>query len=172
GGERAARRLGAVLGPRIASIATSPVRRCRETAAAILAGAEVGLAPRLDRLLGDPGVFVIDPAQAWENWLRLGNAAVIEHLATSSSVLAGMAEARDATRRLLSMLKAATGEGTGVHLFVTHDAVLAPFVSRALGITHVLWPDFLAAAVVWPDGDALRIAFDGRHRTVVDGVLP
>jgi broad specificity phosphatase PhoE len=171
-GDRAARRLGAVLGPRIASIATSPVRRCRETAAAILAGAEVSLEPRLDRLLGDPGVFVSDPAQAWENWLRLGNAAVIEHLATSSSVLAGMAEARGAAGRLLRMLEAATGEGTGVHLFVTHDAVLAPFVSRALGIAHVLWPDFLAAAVVWSDGDALRIAFDGRHRTVVDCFLP
>jgi hypothetical protein len=63
-------------------------------------------------------------------------------------------------------------EGTGVHVFVIHDAVLAPFVSRALGIAHVLWPDFLAAAVVWPDGDALRIAFDGCHRTLVDCTLP
>jgi broad specificity phosphatase PhoE len=171
-GQRAARRFGDALGARVASITTSPVRRCRETAIAIAAGVAVNnLEPRLDRLLGDPGAFVVDGERAWENWLRLGNAAVIEHVVTSDEPLPGMAAPREAARRLLRLLHERLGEGTGIHIFVTHDIVLAPFVSRALALSHVLWPDFLAAAVLWRDDTDTRLWFDGRERTVALGVV-
>jgi hypothetical protein len=169
-GRRAARRFGEALGARVASVTTSPVRRCFETAIAIAAGAAVNLQPGFDRLLGGPGAFVVDEERAWENWLRLGNAAVIEHVATSDEPLPGMAVPREAAHRLLCLLQKPLGDDTGVHIFVTHDTVLAPFVSRSLAISHVLWPDFLAAAILWREGTDTRLWFDGRSRAVAHAV--
>ncbi len=162
GGRRAAHALGAILGRRISSVTTSPVRRCRETAVAIMTGAGLALEVAVDRLLGAPGAFVADAEVAWENWQRLGNDGVIEHLARSDQLLPGMVAPAAAVGRLIDLVQRQLNEGAGLHVLVTHDAVLAPFVSRLLGPGQVVWPDYLATALLWREGGRLRLWSDGR----------
>lgn len=165
-GALAAHTLGARIGPRLASVVTSPVRRCRETATAIAIGAGAAADARLEPLLGAPGAFVDDAQLAWGNWQRLGNEGVIEHLVRSDDALPGMVVPALAVARLLTLVRTCLDAGTDVHVFVTHDAVLAPLVSRLLGTGHVAWPDFLATALIWRAGAGLRVWFDGRSQTV------
>lgn len=160
-GRIAARELGAKLGGALLSVWTSPVRRCRETAELIVEGGGVTLAVGEDRLLGAPGAFVADGALAWRNWEELGNSGVIEHLVVSEEALPGMHPPSDAAHRLHAHLLAHLDEKPGFHIFATHDAVLAPYVSRVLRLRDVLWPGWLASVAVWREGASVWLAFEG-----------
>lgn len=168
-GRRAAERLGASLGSRIATITTSPVRRCRETALALVAGAGIHRDIGEERLLGAPGAFVADAEVAWRNWQELGNEGVIEHVASSDRPLAGMVDPVVAVRRLVELTRERLGGAAGIHVFVTHDAVLAPLVSRLRGSGRVIWPDYLAAALFWRDGARLSMWCDGHASAIEPG---
>lgn len=150
-GEAAARQLGIALGERRRSITTSPVGRCRTTAELLCEGAQQPLELAEDPLLGAPGAFVADQDIAWQSWQRLGNEGVIAHLMASSEPLPGMHPPGLAARKLLELLSTALGHEPGVHLFVTHDAVLAPFVARLRGrpLERAQWPGFLDALMLW-----------------------
>lgn len=163
-GRAAAMQLGAQLGSRLRSIWTSPVRRCHETAEQLVRGAVVSVDIREDRLLGAPGAFVADPEVAWRNWERLGTRGVIEHLAASDEPLPGLHDPHAAAQRLAARLldEIDHGGGDGFHAFVTHDSVLAPFVSRMLGFRSVLWPAWLEGAAVWREGSCMRLAYGSR----------
>jgi broad specificity phosphatase PhoE len=155
-GTAAARRIGAALGERIRTITTSPVARCRTTAMLMCEGADRQLEISDQPLLGAPGAFVADGDVAWENWRRMGNEGVIAHLMGSSEALPGMHPPELAARRLLGLLAAALDREAGLHLFVTHDAVLAPLVARTLGhpLEREQWPGFLDAMMLWrEDGE-------------------
>lgn len=131
-GRRCAELLGATLGPRILSISTSPVRRCRETADAIRRSANLDLDIIADPLLGDPGIFVVDPALAWHHWQTLGHQAVLEYLAHAEQPLPGLAPAGHAARQLIAHMARSLDAPPGLHIFVTHDAILYPTVARLL----------------------------------------
>ena len=77
----AAEAFGTAIAINLRGIFTSPLVRCRETAASICAGARVEILAVDDRHLGDPGVFVGDAGLAWTNWQDLGHASVVDHLA-------------------------------------------------------------------------------------------
>jgi len=167
-GRRTAELLGATLGPRILSLSTSPVRRCRETAEAIRRGAKLNLDITPDRLLGDPGVFVSDPDLAWTHWQTLGHEAVVEHLAHADQPLPGLAHAADAAHQLAQHLLHALHTSPpglhGLHIFVTHDAILYPTVSRIMHATYHPWPVFLEAAALWQEaGSAIAYSQDSTH---------
>lgn len=159
-GRRHAEVLGAVLGSRLLSIATSPVRRCRETAEALQRGSGLGSAITIDRLLGDPGVYVLDPELAWEHWQRLGHEAVIKHLASTDRPLPGLAPPDEAARQLAwHMARSLIGSPPGLHVFVTHDAVLYPTAARLLPAIAPDWPNFLESAVLYGPATALAFAY-------------
>lgn len=163
-GRATAMQLGAKLGSRLRSVATSPVRRCCETAEQLVKGAAVSVDIQDDPLLGAPGVFVADAEIAWPNWERLGVRGVIEHVATSDELLQGMHDPADAAQRLARAFldRIDHGESHGVHVLVTHDSVLAPFVSRMLGLRSVLWPAWLQGAAVWRDSSRMHLEYEGR----------
>lgn len=161
-GRRAARALGASIGSRLRSLSTSPVHRCRETAEHIRMGAGIAVDLRDDRLLGGPGAFVADAEIAWRNWEALGNTGVVEHLAGSDEPLPGMHPPGEATRRLHAHLLDQLDDGNGLHVFVTHDVVLAPFASRMVGRPGALWPRWLQGVALWRDRTSVRVAWDGR----------
>lgn len=169
-GTAAARRLGAALGERIQSITTSPVARCRATALMMGEGADRRIEVSDHPLLGAPGAFVADGDVAWENWQRMGNEGVIAHLMASSEPLPGMHPPELAARRLLALLSTALDHEAGLHLFVTHDAVLAPLVARTLGhpLERAQWPGFLEAMMLWrEDGELVAQYREGPPWVVV-----
>jgi len=163
-----ARALGVSVRGHLRELRTSPVRRCRETAALIREGAGSDLPLHDDEMLGAPGVFVEDPRRAWEGWVELGNDGMIEHLMRTGERLPGLVEPATAARRLVGHLLRALEGGPGVYLFVTHDSILAPAVSRWLGrpLERALWPDFLDGAFVWNDAGRVMV----RYRNAVEEI--
>ena len=116
----------------------------------------------LDRRLGDPGIFVTNAERAWLNWERLGHSAVVEHLATRDDALPGMATPRLAARALIDHMLRASQE-PGMHVFVSHDAIVGPTAAWLVERTIPLgtWPDFLDGLLVWRADDQLWLDCPG-----------
>ncbi len=160
-GQEACRRLGQALGNQLHGLSTSPVLRCLETAEALRASAGASCEVVQDRMLGDPGVFVTDPKQAWTSWQGLGANTIARALMTGQAVPPGFAEPGQATRALAAHLSKHLPGTPGVHIFVTHDTLLGPFVAQGLGriLETEAWPGFLHGALLWRDGARLMLAY-------------
>ena len=165
-GARLAQRLGTMLGGRLRTLHASPLLRCVQTAEALRsgAGADVPILP--DRLLGDPGVYVIDGERAWSNWEALGHEAVMRSLVAGSEALPGMADPASAARFLVRHMLAVAGNRSGLHLFVTHDSVVTATAARLLGepLGKDDWPWYLEAAFFLRQGGDLITTYRDRHR--------
>lgn len=160
-GAALARELGAQLGPRLAALHTSPLVRCVQTAEQLLAGAGVACDITLDRLLGDPGVYVVDVRVAGEMWIERGHDAVMAYLAGGEGTpLPGLADPTEASRRLVGHMLA-PGRGPGLHVFVTHDSLVTTTVARMLGrgLGKADWPLYLEGAFFWRDGRGIVVAY-------------
>lgn len=153
--------LGAKLGTRLRRVHTSPVLRCVQTASALCEGAAGTAAPVPDRMLGDPGAFVLDGRAAWHNWVRLGHEGVMTHLVSADSALPGMAEPQKAARQLTRHMLEAAGLEPGLHVFVTHDLLVTATVARTLGVPlgREHWPPYLEAAFFWRASGQRHVAY-------------
>lgn len=166
-GRTAATALGAMLGNRLTSLRTSPVRRCVETARAIQLGAGALVAATADSTLGGPGLFVIEPEVAWGNWQSLGHEAVMAAL-VEGRTLAGMAEPREAARALVGHAIRMAGRVGGVHVLVTHDSILAATIAHTLGgaLGPAEWPGFLEAFALVPHGNHIEARWRERRGVI------
>ncbi len=160
-GYQLARDLGKVLHSRLQSVHSSPVLRCMQTAQAILEGAETNQNIIEDRLLGDPGIYVFDGQEAWQNWEKLGHKSVIEHLMTETHALPGMAPPKQAAQLLVHHMLDIIGQHPGFHLFITHDSLLASTVAQIFGkrLKPSDWPWYLEGAFFWKDEQKFSIAY-------------
>lgn len=166
-GVRLARELGVLLGSRLRAVHTSPVLRCVQTAEALCEGASVRVPIRRDRLLGDPGVYVVDARRAWRNWQEKGHEGVMAHLVAEDEPLPGMAAPDAAARILVQHMLAAAGVEPGFHLFVSHDSVVIATAARILGEPFAAdaWPWYLEGAFFWQQEGALVVAYRDIRRT-------
>lgn len=173
-GRAQAQALGRLLGPRLQRVHTSPVRRCYETAAALCDGAGLSLPIVADRRLGDPGIFVLDPELAWDNWRVLGHEGVLAHLAWGHPPLPGLAEPAQAARALFKQHILADLSAPGISVFVTHDAIMLPALARTLpAVTDLSWcPRYLEAAALWPDANGYTLAFRNHTQTIQESPMP
>ena len=135
--------------------------RCTQTANALREGANGKLEIAVSRLLGDPGVYVLDGDLAWGNWERLGHEEVMRRLVSEDDPLPGMARPDEAARLLLSHMFASAGNSCGLHLFVTHDSVITATVSRLQGAPHSPsdWPVFLEGALFWQGEEGVYVRY-------------
>lgn len=160
-GRRLALQLGDELRGRLRTLHASPLPRCVQTAEALREGAGIEQAIVSDRLLGDPGVYVIDERRAWSNWESRGHEGVMAHLVSSSDVLPGMARPDEAARFLVHHMLAVAGQTPGVHVFVTHDSLVtataARLLERPLGVND--WPWYLEGAFFWRTADELHTVY-------------
>lgn len=161
GGRRLAIALGSRLRGRLRTLHASPLVRCLQTAEALNEGAQSDLVVIPNRLLGDPGVFVLEGGTARSHWERLGHEQVMRHLVTESAALSGMARPDEAARYLVqSMLGTAAGQ-PGIHLFITHDSVVtataARLIGKPLGVED--WPWYLEAAFFWDGPEGVHVAY-------------
>ena len=90
---------------RLRSLHTSPLQRCVHTAEVFARVA--GDTPPIvtDRMLGDPGAWVLDRALAGENWKRLGSEGIMEQLATTDEDLPGTRPARVGAQNLACLFR-------------------------------------------------------------------
>ena len=150
--------MGAALGSRLGIVRSSPVPRCVDTALAVLVGAKRSGVPDHDRLLGDPGAYVVDGEAAMSELVSLGFHPAARRLGDGEQ-LRGFADPDLATTHLIalarSLLDARPGE---LHLLVTHDLILSTMVARVRGIalSEPEWPHYLHGMAVWQgDGELL-----------------
>ena len=157
--------LGRVLGGRLRALHSSPLLRCVQTAEALRDGAGVDTEISRNRLLGDPGVFVVDAALAWGNWQALGNDGVMKHLASENRSLPGMADPEEASKKLVHHMLSSTGGAPGLHVFVTHDVILAPTAARLLkqSCLDSLIPGFLEGGLFWRSEAGVHILYKDSH---------
>lgn len=160
-GRRLAAELGAMLRGRLRTLHASPLLRCVQTAEALRAGAEIDLSISPDRLLGDPGVFVLDDRAASSTWERLGHERVMECLVTDAPPEPGLARADEAARFLVHHMLTVAGDVPGVHVFVTHDSLVTATAARLLGLPLGVgdWPWYLEGAFFWRSSDGLHTAY-------------
>ena len=162
-----AHQLGTLLGDNLRSLHTSPLTRCTQTAEAVKAGAKKAIPILQNRLLGDPGVFVLDGKSAWTNWESIGHEKVMEHLLSASTALPGMARPAEAARYLARQLLTLGGDSPGIHTFVTHDSLVAPTVSHMLTTPLRMenWPWFLEGAFFWHEDNQVHTVYRSCHES-------
>lgn len=168
-GRRLAKLFGTAVSSRLASITSSPIRRCTETAQQIIRGSGREFIVPTSRLLGDPGAFIADGQAAWINFQKLGANGVMMHLARENTALPGMHNPRDAAHTLLNdMLKSCVIPG--LHVFVTHDVVLAGIAGQLItGIeTKEDLPGFLEGAFFWKNRGQIFGSYKNRTSTIAE----
>ena len=160
-GRKLARELGAILGDRLRTLHASPILRCVQTAEVLRDGAATNCTVVRDRLLGDPGVYVLDDKRAGQVWADRGHESVMAHLVSGTVPLPGLARADEAARFLVQHMLAATNDTPGIHVFVTHDSLVtataARLLQRHLGKDD--WPWFLEGVFFWRDKDGLHTVY-------------
>jgi broad specificity phosphatase PhoE len=164
--------LGRVLGERLKTLHTSPLVRCVQTAQALRQGAGCKLTIVEDRLLGDPGAFVLDGSKAGVHWEQLGHEAVMSHIVTCEEPLEGFARPREAARYLVQHMLHVAGAEPGVHVFVSHDSLITAAASRLLERPLFMdsWPWYLEGAFFWERDARLHLAY--REHTRHDITTP
>lgn len=160
-GRQLALELGGLLRGRLRTLQTSPLVRCVQTAQALAEGAGADITVVPDRLLGDPGVFVLDGQRAWANWEQLGHEGVMRHLVHETTALSGMARPDEAARFLVQAMFAAAANQPGVHVFVTHDLLVTATAARILGkpLGRDDWPWYLEGAFFWSAADGVHVFY-------------
>ncbi|MEZ4364086.1 MAG: histidine phosphatase family protein [Kofleriaceae bacterium] len=166
-GHQLAHELGTKLQGRLQTVYASPLLRTMQTGRRLAEGA--ARAPEVvpDRMLGDPGVFVVD-GRAGGTWQALGHEEVMRRLVHGDEVLPGCADADAAARALAQHMLALSSGAPGVHAFVTHDSLVTATAARLLGeaLTKDDWPWYLEAAFFWEQADGVHVAYRDRHRVL------
>ncbi len=164
--------LGEHLRGRLRFVHASPLLRTMQTATCLAEGAGIEPTPRPDRLLGDPGVFVVDD-RAGETWAQHGHEEVMRRLVEEPMPPFGCADAEPAARFLVHHMLATAGEVPGIHAFATHDSLVTATVARLVGerLTANDWPWYLEAAFFWRDEQGVHAAYRTWHATRPDPVV-
>lgn len=160
-GEKLAITLGQTLGTRLKTLRSSPLIRCVQTAEALREGAGVSEDVTTDRLLGDPGIYVLDSQRAWSNWESLGHKVVMKHLVSDDAALPGMARPDEAARLLVQHMFVVARNTPGLHVFVTHDSLITATVARFQGryLEEGDWPLYLEGACFWRSNNGIHTAY-------------
>jgi hypothetical protein len=153
--------LGEKFNARLKTLHSSPLTRCLQTASAINAGAGLDLPIIHDRLLGDPGAFVVDDQLAWSNWIKLGSEGVMRHLVSHPDALPGMRNPDEAAYCLVNHMLTVAGSRVGIHLFVSHDSLVLATAARLLAepLTGNYYPYYLEGAIFWQSEQGLHTVY-------------
>ncbi|MCB9686071.1 MAG: histidine phosphatase family protein [Alphaproteobacteria bacterium] len=163
-GHELARALGAVLRGRLRAVSASPLLRTMQTAERLLDGAGVAASVTPDKLLGDPGVFMLD-RRAGTHWRDLGHEGMMTHLVEDRAPLPGCAAADPAARFLVHHMLASARGVPGVYAFATHDSLVTATAARLLQVplNRQHWPWYLEAAIFWEADGQVQVAYRDRR---------
>jgi len=161
-GNRAAEELGAGLsGKRALSVFSSPVPRCVQTAQAMLRGARSSDEVATDRRLGGPGAFVVDAEVASPLFLGLPIPEIARRQLQDASPLPGMLPTPEGVEILLELVTSPLAKDGRLHVFVTHDIILAVLVASIFhsSLEETGWPGYLEGLLLWRSGGTLHLSW-------------
>lgn len=157
----------------ILSIESSPILRCIQTAELIAEHHELPFTSiGRSNLLGDPGFIIDDAELAWTNWVEKGAEAVNEHLLSGTSVWPGFRDLDEAVAQMRqSIEEMLTASDDGVHVWVTHDTIVATLASRLqkTPLTLKEWPDYLGGLTIQlKEESGLEISYSSSGQAQLD----
>lgn len=138
----------------IISISSSPILRCVQTAEIISNQCSYNTTIKKSILLGNPGFFIKDPKIAWTHWQIKGHDAVNQYLLNGKDQWQGFLPFDNAINRMKTEItKQLETTNSGIHVWVSHDTILATFASRVLpqSLTLNNWPNFLGYLDIYLD---------------------
>ena len=161
-GIRAAEQLGLSLSDRRTITAvSSPVPRCVQTAEAMLRGAGSPSKVATDQRLGDPGAFIVDPEISGPLFLELPIPEIARRQLHDAMPLPGMRTTVEAVEMLLELVTGSSGEQGRIHVYVTHDIILAVLVASIfrLSLDDIGWPGYLDGLLLWRSDGRLQCSW-------------
>ena len=161
-----------LLSGQVLSIRTSPIGRCVQTAELIAQATHFKPNDiQQCRLLGDPGFIIKDGDLAWQHWLKKGHEAVNLHLLSGTESWDGFYDLNSSAARIFSDIKALLNNSAdGVHIWVTHDTILATLAAR-IGdkrLTLQDWPNFLGYLEIKLSGEQIYVSYSQKPNLVGD----
>ena len=154
--------LGKVLGSRLIRCHSSPLTRCMQTMQYVQQGAGIGVDIVEKRLLGDPGVFVVDADLAGQTWSTVPVEQINDNLCSNIvEPLKGLARGRQATNVAIQKILSEVQSTPGVHLYCSHDSIVGPICSHLMSevLSVSEWPRFLEGVLLWREGSEVRFHF-------------
>lgn len=163
-----AQRLGTVLRSVREQVSTvsSPVLRCVQTAEAILRGGGLPGDTALDRKLGDPGPFVVDPEVSGSLFLQIGILEIVRRQLGDADPPAGMRPTEEGIELLLSLTTDNLENHGRLNVYVTHDAVLSVLVATLFRspLETTGWPQYLEGLLLWRTSGRLHFSWRAFER--------
>jgi len=165
-GRAAAEEVGLLLSGRLRHMVTSPVRRCVQTAEAILRGAAASTPATASTVLGEPGAWISDGDAVGDIFLQLGPHEIVAQQLVGD--VAGITPLETGVARLVELLHAEPGDPGQIDVFVSHDAVVAPLLGALLDTRELsaIWPGYLEGAFFSRSADGLDIIWRGSTQSV------
>ena len=163
-GVAAAEALGRVLSVRErATVVSSPVPRCVQTAEAVLRGGGWSGAVTRDRRLGDPGPFVVDPEVSGPLFLKLPILELVRRQLSDPRPPAGMRLACEGVAIILGLVAGDLQRQGRLNVYVTLDAILVVLLARLFRLTidEIDWPGFLDGLLLWRSGGQISLSWRG-----------
>jgi len=122
-------------------IISSPVERCLQTAEGIAKGLTHNTSVRTSQLLGDPGAFVTDDKLAAGVFEAFTVHEVINKMLYGEA-LSGFASVDEGSKILANKINLDMKAGKST-LYISHDAIIMPFIARQLSISQIQKKDIV-----------------------------
>ena len=160
-GRRLGRKFGTLIGDRLRTLHASPLKRCIQTAEVLRDGSGGNYRIVPDRLLGDPGIYVLDSTRAERIWTERDHEDVMARLVSGADPLPGLSRPDEAARFLVQHMFAVANDIPGIHVFITHDSLVTVTAARLLKqpLGKNDWPWYLEGAFFWREEDGLNTAY-------------
>jgi len=129
---------------------SSPVKRCLQTAE-LLVGSAIDTEITRHSYLGDPGIFITDPAKAQIYFQQQDIIDIVKHLLNPMPNGLGFCDSTFNAAALLMQWMLGKSGLPGIHVFITHDAILSillGYVFHDFAI-ETLWPHYLEGLFLW-----------------------
>lgn len=161
-GVELAQAYGKTLSRPIASLFSSPVARCVDTAMAMAQGIGVDIPVTTHSCLVEPGSYVTDLPVAGPYFFKLGALEFAQkHLRNE---VRGVLSPEEGARKLLRHLKQNLGSDGTLSVHVTHDTILAAFIyflRKEHDIDQSHWPWMMEGVFLWFEANGVKWVWRG-----------
>jgi broad specificity phosphatase PhoE len=127
-------------------VISSPIDRCVQTGNAIMKGFQKQSEIGFSNLLGHPGPYVFDSETAREHFVKMTCETVVENQIAHKK-LSGIRPIEEGSEILKNYIvsELQTNKPNNLLVFISHDAILAPFIFQYTGekFNHEHWIDFI-----------------------------
>ena len=135
----------------IKGVHSSPKRRCVETSEAILKGIGDLEGFETSTLLGNPGPYVIDSKVAGQSYLKIRDENIVK-IQVEGTQIDGFRDVMEGSKLLLEYVLTRK-PNPGMHIFVTHDVIIAAFLGSVIGyvVDEPEWIKYLQGICIYID---------------------